>query len=122
MLVFSANARRSSHASACRMPCPASMTGRFALAISVAAVLSCRPWPSRLGRKPGSPAMTSASDGCSARVSCWSASFVMSMWTGPGRPVRAMWNDLMNRGYYEPTAGIRWGAAEIVAYIKTTIA
>ena len=36
--------------------------------------------------------------------------------------VRAMWNDLLNRGYYEPTAGIRWGAAEIVAYIKTTIA
>jgi hypothetical protein len=36
--------------------------------------------------------------------------------------VRAMWNDLINRGYYEPTAGIRWGATEIVAYIKTTIA
>lgn len=36
--------------------------------------------------------------------------------------VRAMWNDLINRGYYEPTAGIRWGAADIVAYIKTTIA
>jgi hypothetical protein len=36
--------------------------------------------------------------------------------------VRAMWNDLINRGYYEPTAGIRWGAAEIVSYIKTTIA
>ena len=36
--------------------------------------------------------------------------------------VRVMWNDLLNRGYYEPTAGIRWGAAEIVAYIKTTIA
>ena len=36
--------------------------------------------------------------------------------------VGAMWNDLVNRGYYEPTAGIRWGAAEIVAYIKTTIA
>jgi hypothetical protein len=36
--------------------------------------------------------------------------------------VRAMWNDLMNRGYFEPTAGIRWGAAEIVAYMKTTIA
>ena len=36
--------------------------------------------------------------------------------------VRAMWNDLVNRGYYEPTAGIRWGATEIVAYIKTTIA
>jgi hypothetical protein len=36
--------------------------------------------------------------------------------------VRAMWNDLINRGYYEPTAGIRWGATEILAYIKTTIA
>ena len=36
--------------------------------------------------------------------------------------VRAMWNDLINRGYYEPTAGVRWGAAEIVTYIKTTIA
>ena len=24
--------------------------------------------------------------GASARVSCWSASLVMSMWTGPGRP------------------------------------
>ena len=36
--------------------------------------------------------------------------------------VRAMWNDLINRGYYEPTAGIRWGATEIVTYIKTTIA
>jgi hypothetical protein len=36
--------------------------------------------------------------------------------------VRAMWNDLINRGYYEPTAGIRWGATEIVAYIQTTIA
>ena len=28
--------------------------------------------------------MTSASVGCSARVSCWRASLVMSMWTGPG--------------------------------------
>ena len=28
--------------------------------------------------------MTSSSVGCSARVSCWSASLVMSMWTGPG--------------------------------------
>jgi len=36
--------------------------------------------------------------------------------------VRNMWNDLINRGYYEPTAGVHWGAAEIVAYIKTTIA
>ena len=36
--------------------------------------------------------------------------------------VRNMWNDLLNRGYFEPTAGVRWGAAEIVAYIQTTIA
>ena len=40
----------------------------------------------------------------------------------PETTVRAMWNDLINRGYYEPTAGIRWGATEIVGYIKTTIA
>jgi hypothetical protein len=36
--------------------------------------------------------------------------------------VRNMWNDLISRGYYEPTAGIRWTATEIVAYIRTTIA
>jgi hypothetical protein len=36
--------------------------------------------------------------------------------------VRNMWNDLINRGYFEPTAGVRWGAAEIAAYIQTTIA
>ena len=35
--------------------------------------------------------------------------------------VRMMWNDLVHRGYYEPTAGIRWTASEIVAYIKTTM-
>ena len=51
------------------------------------------------GRKPGSPATTSSSVGCSARVSCWRASLVMSMWTGPGRPERAMWNaSAMTRG------------------------
>jgi hypothetical protein len=35
--------------------------------------------------------------------------------------VRAMWNDLINSGYYEPTAGIRWTAAEIIRYLKTTM-
>jgi len=35
--------------------------------------------------------------------------------------VRNMWNDLISRGYYEPTAGVRWTATEIVAYIRTTI-
>jgi hypothetical protein len=32
-----------------------------------------------------------------------------------------MWNDLINRGYYEPAANIRWTAANIVAYLKTTM-
>jgi hypothetical protein len=35
--------------------------------------------------------------------------------------VRNMWNDLVNRGYFEPTAGIRWTAPEIIAYLKTTM-
>lgn len=35
--------------------------------------------------------------------------------------VRDMWNDLVNRGYYEPTAGVQWGAPEIIAYLKTTM-
>ncbi|MFI4888572.1 MAG: hypothetical protein ACHP7B_07455, partial [Burkholderiales bacterium] len=35
--------------------------------------------------------------------------------------VRNMWNDLINRGYYEPAANIRWTAANIVAYLKTTM-
>jgi hypothetical protein len=35
--------------------------------------------------------------------------------------VRDMWNDLVNRGYYEPTAGVQWGADEIVAYLRTTM-
>jgi hypothetical protein len=35
--------------------------------------------------------------------------------------VRNMWNDLVHRGYFEPTAGVRWGAPQIVAYLKTTM-
>ncbi|HEX6792726.1 MAG TPA: hypothetical protein VF304_02645 [Casimicrobiaceae bacterium] len=35
--------------------------------------------------------------------------------------VRNMWNDLINRGYFEPTAGVRWGATQIIAYIRTTM-
>lgn len=35
--------------------------------------------------------------------------------------VRNMWNDLVNLGYYEPTAGIQWTAPEIIAYLKTTM-
>jgi hypothetical protein len=35
--------------------------------------------------------------------------------------VRMMWNDLVNQGYYEPTAGVRWTAPEIIAYLGTTM-
>jgi hypothetical protein len=35
--------------------------------------------------------------------------------------VRNMWNDLVNRGYYEPTAGAKWTANEIVTYLQTTM-
>ena len=35
--------------------------------------------------------------------------------------VRDMWNDLVNRGYYEPSAGIRWDANDIVSYLRTTM-
>jgi len=35
--------------------------------------------------------------------------------------VRNMWNDLINRGYFEPTAGVRWGATQIISYIRTTM-
>ena len=36
--------------------------------------------------------------------------------------VRSMWNDFVNQGYYEPTAGVRWGPPQIIAYIKSTMA
>jgi hypothetical protein len=35
--------------------------------------------------------------------------------------VRAMWNDMVSRGYYEPTAGVQWGTPEIIAYLSTTM-
>jgi hypothetical protein len=35
--------------------------------------------------------------------------------------VRGMWNGYIASGYFQPAAGIKWGAAEIVAYIKTTL-
>jgi hypothetical protein len=35
--------------------------------------------------------------------------------------VRTMWNDLVNQGYYEPTAGIKWTGAEIIAYLQSTM-
>lgn len=40
--------------------------------------------------------------------------------------VIGMWNDWVNhggypKGYYEPTAGVEWHSAQIVAYLKTTM-
>ena len=35
--------------------------------------------------------------------------------------VRDMWTDLINRGYYEPAAGMRWDAGDIVSYLQTTM-
>ena len=35
--------------------------------------------------------------------------------------VRRMWNDMLSQGYFEPTAGVRWGAAEITAYLRSTM-
>jgi hypothetical protein len=32
-----------------------------------------------------------------------------------------MWNDLVNHGYYEPVAGVHWGASEIISYLRTTM-
>lgn len=35
--------------------------------------------------------------------------------------VRQMWNDLLLQGYYEPTAGMHWGATQIVSYLQSTM-
>ena len=35
--------------------------------------------------------------------------------------IRQVWNDVMTRGYFEPTAGVRWGPAEITAYLRSTM-
>ena len=35
--------------------------------------------------------------------------------------VRQMWNDLVSKGWFEPTAGIKWGAAEVTAYLQSTM-
>ncbi|CAH0216921.1 hypothetical protein SRABI118_02125 [Massilia sp. Bi118] len=35
--------------------------------------------------------------------------------------VRNMWTEWSTRGYYEPTAGQRWNAYQIVDYLKKTM-
>jgi hypothetical protein len=34
--------------------------------------------------------------------------------------VITMWNDYVQKGYYEPTAGVKWDAAQIVIYLQHT--
>lgn len=35
--------------------------------------------------------------------------------------IKAMWTATCNGGYYEPTAGVKWYAAEVVVYLKSTM-
>ena len=35
--------------------------------------------------------------------------------------IRQVWNDVMARGYFEPTAGVRWGPTEISSYLRSTM-
>lgn len=35
--------------------------------------------------------------------------------------IREMWNDLMKQGYFEPTAGVRWGPLEVTTYLRSTM-
>ncbi|BAN36154.1 hypothetical protein SCD_n02346 [Sulfuricella denitrificans skB26] len=45
-------------------------------------------------------------------------------WTSPvltEQAVKDMFNDWASKGYYEPSAGIKWYGADIVTYLKTTM-
>lgn len=35
--------------------------------------------------------------------------------------VRGIWNEFVSKGYFEPTAGIKWGASDIVKYLDSTM-
>ncbi len=35
--------------------------------------------------------------------------------------VIGIWNEWAGKGYFEPTAGVHWSSAQIVAYLKTTM-
>jgi hypothetical protein len=34
--------------------------------------------------------------------------------------VKGIWRDYLTQGYYEPTAGVRWGQQEILTYLAST--
>lgn len=35
--------------------------------------------------------------------------------------VIGIWNEYVSKGYFEPTAGVQWNAAQIVSYLKSTM-
>lgn len=35
--------------------------------------------------------------------------------------VRGIWNEYITKGYFEPTAGVHWGDAQIVSYLVSTM-
>ena len=35
--------------------------------------------------------------------------------------VQNIWSEYMSKGYFEPTAGAKWYAGDIVVYLKTTM-
>ncbi len=35
--------------------------------------------------------------------------------------VISMWNEWVSKGYFEPTANVKWNSAQIVTYLKTTM-
>ena len=82
-----------------RTPWPARMTGRFAAGDLGGRELELPRMAVEVGLKPGSRPMTSSAGMGRGRLLPVSASLVMSTWTGPGRPVRAMWKaSAMTRG------------------------
>ncbi len=70
------------------MPWPARMTGRDAELMSSSALATETGLIGRSGRACGRGAAASQSN---SQAVCW-ASLVMSISTGPGRPLAAMWN------------------------------
>jgi len=39
----------------------------------------------------------------------------------PEATIRKMWNDVLSRGYFQPTAGVQWDAGQVVTYLRSTM-
>ncbi len=35
--------------------------------------------------------------------------------------VKGIWSEYITKGYFEPTAGVQWGDAQIVSYLVSTM-